>query len=250
MPNEQGMSKRQLLREKRQREQNRNRMISIGAVVVGALLVAFLFIYPNIKPIGEIVSITPGVYPQTDMNTMGDPNAPVKLEVWEDFQCPACKNFSENIESLLIQNYIATGKVYYIFRHYSFIDDYSASKESDQAANASMCAGEQGRFWDYKKILFDNWLGENVGSYADRKLLAFAGSIGLDMDKFNKCFNSNAYKAQIDQDFSDGVDMGVSGTPSIFVDGVFVANPNGEGYIPTYDDIVGAIEAALVKAAQ
>lgn len=250
MPNEQGMSKRQQLREKRQREKSRNRMVSIGAVVIGALLLAFLFIYPNVKPVGEIVSITPGAYPQTEMNTMGDPDAPVKLEVWEDFQCPACKNFSDNIESLLIQNYVATGKVYYIFHHYPFIDDYSASKESDQAANASMCAAEQERFWDYKKILFANWLGENVGSFSDRKLVAFAESLALDMDRFNTCFKSNTYKAQIDQSFTDGVDAGVTGTPSVFVNGTIVLNAAGVGYIPTYDDIAAAIEAAMPKVAQ
>ncbi len=184
------------------------------------------------------------------MNTMGDPDAPVKLEIWEDFQCPACKNFSEDIEPLLIQNYVATGKVYYIFHHYPFIDDYSSSRESDQAANASMCAGEQGRFWDYKKILFANWNGENNGSFADRKLVAFAESLGLDKDKFNSCFNANTFKAQIDQDFTDGVDAGVTGTPAIFVAGVFVVNPNGEGYIPSYEDIAAAIEAAIAKATQ
>lgn len=250
MPTEQGKSKRQQLREKRQREQNRNRVISIGAVVVGALILAFLFIYPNIKPIGEIVSITPGVYPQTEMNAMGDPDAPVKLEIWEDFQCPACKNFSADIEPLLIQNYVATGKVYYIFHHYPFIDGGSPSGESHQAANASMCAGEQGRFWDYKEILFANWIGENVGSFSDRKLVAFAESLVLDMDRFNKCFNAKTYKAQIDQDFTNGVDAGVTGTPAIFVAGEFVVNPAGEGYIPSYENIVAAIEAALAKVTQ
>jgi protein-disulfide isomerase len=225
-------------------------VISISVVVVGALLLAFLFIYPNIKPVGNIVSITPGVYPQNDMNTMGDPNAPVKLEVWEDFQCPACRNFSTSVEPLLIQNYVSTGKVYFVFHHYPFIDGNSASGESNQAANASMCAGEQGRFWDYKEILFVNWIGENVGSFADRKLIAFAESLGLDMGKFNTCFNSNTYKAQIDKDFSDGVNLGVHSTPSIFVDGVFVVNPNGENLVPSYDDIAVAIEAALAKITQ
>lgn len=248
MPTEQGKSKRQQLREKRQRQQQRNRMISIGAVIAGALLLAFLFIYPNIKPIGDVVSITPGAYPQNEMNTMGDPNAPVKLETWEDFQCPACKNFSESVESQLIQNYVATGKVYYVFHHYPFIDNNSTSKESDQAANASMCAGEQGRFWDYKTILFANWNGENIGTFSDRRLLALGESLGLDMNQFKKCFDDNAYKAQIDQDFAAGINLGVNSTPSIFVDGVLVQNANGANYVPGYDDVAAAIEAALAKA--
>ena len=247
MPNEKGMSKRQQLREKRQREQNRSRLFSIGVVVVGALLLAFFFIYPNIKPVGEVVSITPGTYPQADLNTMGDPNAPVKLEMWEDFQCPACKNFSVNVESLLIQNYVATGKVYLIFHHFPFIDNGVASQESDQAANASMCAAEQGRFWDFKSILFANWNGENAGAYADRRLLAFAESLELEMDKFKSCFNSNAHKAQIDKDYSDGIDAGVNSTPSIFVDGTMVLNAENEKYVPSYEDVAAAIEAALAK---
>ena len=248
MPNEQAKSKRQVLREKRQREQQRGRVFSIVAVIAGALLVAFFFIYPNIKPIGDVVSITPGTYPQNEMNTMGDPNAPVKLETWEDFQCPACKNFSEDVEHLLIQNYVATGKVYYVFHHYPFIDDYSGSGESDQAANASMCAGEQGRFWDYKTSLFANWNGENIGTFSDRRLLALGESLGLDMAQFEKCFNANTYKAQIDQDFAEGTDLGVNSTPSIFVDGVMVLNANGANYVPAYEDVSAAIEAALAKA--
>jgi protein-disulfide isomerase len=86
-------------------------------------------------------------------------------------------------------------------------------------------------------------------SFTDRRLLAFAKSLGLDMKKFKSCFEANTYKAQIEQDFTDGSALGVSGTPSIFVDRVFVANPNNEKYLPTYEDIAAAIDAALAKAA-
>ena len=127
------------------------------------------------------------------------------------------------------------------------IDDRSSTKESDQAANASMCAAEQGRFWDYKEILFANWDGENQGAYADRRLLAFAESLGLEMDGFKKCFNSNTYQTQIDKDFSDGLATGVESTPSIFVNGELVTNPDGANLVPTYEDVAAAIDAALVK---
>jgi len=248
MPKEQGMSKRQMLREKRQRDEQRKRMISIGVVILGALFVAGLFIRElTPKPPEEFITITPGVFPQPDMNAMGDPNAPVKLEVWEDFQCPACKNFSTNIETLLIQNYVATGKVYYVFHHFPFIDNYADAKESDQAANASMCAGEQGRFWDFKEILYANWNGENLGAFTDRRLTAFADSLGLDMEAFKKCFNDNRYADQIEKDSADGEELGVNSTPSIFVNRRMVLNAENENYVPTYEDIAAAIEAALVK---
>jgi protein-disulfide isomerase len=154
------------------------------------------------------------------------------------------------VEALLIQNYVATGKVYYVFHHYPFIDDYAGSGESDQAANASMCAGEQGRFWDYKTILFANWNGENIGAFSDRRLLALGESLGLDMNQFEKCFNTNAYKVQIDQDFSDGISRGVNSTPSVFVNGVLVVNPNGANLVPAYEDVAAAIDAALAKASK
>ncbi len=244
MPQKDGKSKRQQIREKRQRERQRGRLISIGLIAIGAAILAGLLIYPNLKPV-EFIPITPGAYPQADMNTMGDPNAPVKLEVWEDFQCPACKNFSSDTEPLLIENYVATGKVYYIFHHYPFIDDGAAGKESDQAANASMCAAEQGQFWNYKALLFANWTGENIGSFTDRKLLAFAGSLGLDMGRFRGCFEANTYQAQIEQDYKDGLALGVHSTPSIFVDRVLVEFPGDPRYVPAYEHIAAAIEAAL-----
>jgi protein-disulfide isomerase len=244
MPQKDGKSKRQQIREKRQRERTRGRLISIGLIAIGAVILAGLFIYPNLKPV-EFVAITPRAYSQTDMNRMGDPNAPVKLDVWEDFQCPACLGYSEDSEPLLIQNYVATGKVYYVFHHYPFIDDGATGKESDQAANASMCAAEQGHFWNYKALLFANWDGENMGSFTDRRLTAFADSLGLDMGQFRGCFNANTYKAQIEQDYDDGVALGVMSTPSIFVDGVLVEYPGDPRYVPAYEHIAAAIEAAL-----
>jgi protein-disulfide isomerase len=250
MSKDQEMSKRQLRREKRRRSEMRTRLLTIGLITVGALLVAFVLIYPNVKPAGAVVSITPKAYPQDNMNNMGNPNAPVKLEAWEDFQCPACRNYTSNTEPLLIQNYVATGKAYYTFRQYPFIDNGSVGHESDQAANASMCAGEQGRFWDYHEMLFANWNGENLGSYADRRLIAFAESLGLDMGKFRSCFSADTYKAQIDKDFSNGIAAGVHSTPSIFVNGTLVTNPAGENVVPSYENIASAIDAALASLSQ
>ena len=243
-------SKRQMMREKRERRAKIQRFGVIGVIVVAALLVAFLLIYPNLKPIGEVITMTPHAYSQVDGTTLGNSEAKVSVDVWEDFQCPACRNFSENIEPLIVQNYVDTGKVSYTFHQYPFIDDFASTKESDQSANASMCAAEQNRFWDYKEILFANWIGENVGSYTDRRLVAFAEAISLDMDAFKGCFNENRYKEEINQDFEAGKNLDIGSTPSIFVNGQRVLNAQGANYIPSYDDIAAAIEAALVEAGQ
>ncbi len=238
-------SKRQIIREQRIKRQRQQRLIIILSVAAAAIIIAGLLILPtlrsNLAPVGEIKTALPDIHPQANGTSLGDPKAPVLVEVWEDFQCPACQGYSEQIEPAVVKNFVVTGKARYVFRHYPFIDDNSATKESDQAANASMCANEQGRFWDYHDIVFANWNGENVGNYSDKRLTAFAQTIGLNMDNFSACFKANKYKSQIEKDKADGTNAGVSGTPSVFVNGKLIK----PGYVPSADDIGQAINAAL-----
>ncbi len=243
-------SKRQQIREQRMKRQRQQRLMVILAVTAGALLIAGLLIVPSLinslTPVGEIVNITPAERPLVDGKEMGDPNASVLVEVWEDFQCPACKTYSTDIAPLVVQNYVAPGNIRYVFRHYPFLDDRSASNESDQAANASMCAAEQDTFWQYHDYLFANWNSENAGAFSDKRLIAFAEALELDMDAFNACFRENRYKEIIDQDQADGTKVGVTGTPSVFVNGQIVK----PGFVPSYEEIAQAIDAAASAAGQ
>lgn len=245
MNNEKDVSKRQARREQIRRKDQRNRLIGIGLISIGAIFVAFLIIYPNFKPAAEVIGAAPRSYPRADKTALGDPNAPVKIDAYEDFQCPACGRYTEETESLIIDNLVSTGKVYYVFHNYPFIDGPGAGSngESDQAANAAMCASEQNKFWEMHATIFANWNGENKGAYTDRRLTDFAEAVGLDMTAFNSCFKANKYKAEIQADFDNGNAVGVQGTPSIFVNGSFVT----PGYVPSYDEIVTAVEAALAE---
>jgi protein-disulfide isomerase len=222
-------------------------------VAAGAVLIAFALIWPTLKgnqisnaTLASITPITPKTYAATvDGAHLGDPNALVKMDVWEDFQCPACARYSQITAPLVIQNYVETGVVYYTFHFWPFIDGGNPTGESHQAANAAMCASEQGRFWDYHDILFVNWSGENQGAFMNPRLIAFAQTLGLNMTDFNKCFDANPYKAIIEQDFADGQAKDVTSTPSIFVDGVMVLVSQNPKLVPTYEYIAAAIEAAL-----
>lgn len=235
------LTKRQAVRDKRRQQQRRQRLIVLLVVIGAALIISGLLILPSLLPAGDIVQITPQSRPMADGRNLGDPNAPVKIEVFEDFQCPSCRSYSEQIEPQIIETYVATGKVYYTFRHFPFLDDNQLRKESDQAANASMCAAEQGRFWDYHDILFANWNGENQGAFLDNRLVAFAEALGLDMAAFNACFEENRYKTEIDADLALGKELGVSGTPSVFVNREQLT----PGFVPSFADIAQAVEAAL-----
>ncbi|MBV6450370.1 MAG: hypothetical protein MHPDNHAH_01094 [Anaerolineales bacterium] len=240
-------SKRQMRREQVQKKEKRNKLVTIGLITLGAAFVVFAVISPQIQTAGEIISVTPQELPNADGLSLGDPNAPVTVDVYEDFQCPACQQFTESIEPLIIQYLITPGKVRYTFHNYPFIDGAGATAggESDQAANAAMCANEQGKFWDMNRIIFANWNGENQGNLSNVRLQAMAESIGLEMNDFNSCFDSNKYEDEIQASFAHGEEIGVSGTPSVFVNGQHVGQP---GYIPQYQEIAEAVELAISAA--
>lgn len=241
---QQKLSKREERRAKMQREQQRQRLRIIGLIVIGAGLLVFAIIWPQIRSVGEIVTVTPAALSNADGLSIGDPNAPVTIDVFEDFQCPACQRFTESVEPLVIQNLVAEGRARYVFHNYPFLDGNGAgsSGESDQAANAAMCANEQDKFWEMHSILYANLGGENQGGFNTRRLQAMAESIGLDMEAFNDCFDENRYEEEIQADFELGQQMGVTGTPSVFVNGVRAGQP---GVIASYQDIEQAVNAAL-----
>lgn len=237
------ISKRQERRLKMQRQQQRQRLALIGLIVLGAAVVVFAVVWPQIRPAGEVITVTPAALPNPDGLSLGDATAPVTIDVFEDFQCPACQRFTESTEPLIIENLVATGKARYVFHNYSFLDGNGAGNggESDQAANASMCANEQGKFWEMHGTLYANWNGENQGAFSDRRLQAMAESLGLDMDAFNACFNANKYESEIQADFDLGGTMGVSGTPTVFVNGTRVGEANK---VASYQEIAQAVDAA------
>jgi protein-disulfide isomerase len=86
--------------------------------------------------------------------------------------------------------------------------------ESQDAAVAAYCAGEQNKFWEMHALLFANVLGEDVGSYTDQRIKVIAEKVdGLDLDQFNSCYDSGKFEDRVQQDQEDGLDAGINGTP-------------------------------------
>jgi protein-disulfide isomerase len=232
------MNKRQEVKAKRRQAETRQRLITLVIVITGALLIAAVLIYPSIKPIGNIT--TPAVVnrPLVVANTLGDPNAPVKVEEYADFQCPACAAWSQTLEQQFIQKYVQSGKVQFIFHVFSFIDDRSTMNESKNAAAAAYCAMDQGKFWEYHDYLYSNQTGENVGDFTDRRLAAFADKLGLNMSEFNSCYSSGKYKQRVLDEKADSEKLAINSTPSFVVDGKLVP-------LIKFSDLDAAIDAAL-----
>lgn len=250
------MSKRQMRREQMRRKEQRGRIIGISLITIGALFVAFLIIWPNVKPVTGITVVDPNPRPQTDKNSMGDPNAPVKIVEFSDYQCPFCERFSTDTEPSLIESYISTGKVHFTYRstgNWVSQNINSGLTESEDAAEAAYCAGDQGKYWEMHDMIFGNVLGEDVGSFTDRRLSAIAEKTGLDMTQYEDCYSSNKYRDEVVKDGQDALAAGVQGTPSFVLT---YTNASGE---EVTELIEGAqpfsvfqekIEAALAAASQ
>lgn len=221
MSPEKEMSKRQIRREQMKRRDQRQRLITIGLIVLGALLIVVPIVVQMLKPVAAVIAVDPGTHPNANDNSMGSADAPIKIEEFSDFQCPFCERFHTETEPLLRQYYIDTGKVQFTYRsmgNWVSGNIGGAKTESQDAALAAYCAGEQNKFWEMHAALFGNVLGEDAGSFTDKRLKAIAEKIdGLDASQFNSCYDDGKYADRVQQDLKDGQAAGITGTPGFIL---------------------------------
>lgn len=157
----------------------------------------------------------PQIVPKVEVSVDDDPvkgseDASVTIIEFSDFQCPFCGRFYTQALPQIEKNYIETGKVKLVYRDYPLGFHENAQK----AAEASECADEQGKFWEYHDKLF-----ENQGALDVDSLKQYADDLGLDTAEFNGCLDSDKMASEVQADFNDGRSYGVSGTPTFFVNG-------------------------------
>lgn len=138
----------------------------------------------------------------------GTVKAPVTIVEFTDFHCPFCKRALSTVAQLESRY---KGKIKLVFRDFPIDQLHPASRKAHEAAR---CANEQGKFWAYHDKLFANAPKASIGD-----LNAYAKDVGLDVPAFEKCFNSGKYKAAVQKDIEEGTRLGVTGTPSFFIDG-------------------------------
>lgn len=221
------MGRRTRKRENRPQAVPQNRKRIIAGIIAISLVAAGILIAISARSGARQLIQRPGAQGMT----MGESNAPVKVEEYSDFQCPFCGEFARDYEPEIVEKYIATGKVQFTYIPFSFI-----GPESIKAAEAAYCAADQNKFWEFHDILFNNQGGENVGVFSDASLIRLAQRAGLTMNQFRACFDNRTHQAQVESDFTNAQSRGVTGTPTFFV--------NGEGPVDmrSLDD---AIQQAL-----
>ncbi|MEX1297020.1 MAG: thioredoxin domain-containing protein [Candidatus Limnocylindrales bacterium] len=178
---------------------------------------------------------------QVDGYAMGDPDAPVVIEVWEDFQCPYCQRFTYEIEPVIVERYVETGEVRLVFRHLAFLGD-----ESHWAAVASSLAADQDMFWPFRDYLFANFRGNESGGFHLDRLLEIGEAVGLDMDRFREGLrleNARERWAEIEAvSRAEAVAQGINATPTVVVNGVPLGSPD-------FATISDAVDIELAKVA-
>jgi protein-disulfide isomerase len=213
-------------------------------VTAAAIIATLVLIYVlNNKPNPALSSLTPPANPvpaaiPRSGTLLGLTTAPVRMDTWEDFQCPFCDIWTEQWEPHVIRDFVAPGIVQYKFNNYAFLGDGHDPNESLDAAVAALCAGDQGKFWEYHDWLYANQNpnGENHGWFVKATLDALAQKVGLDQPTFDTCLADPAKAAAVQAERTAGTALGVQGTPSIFVDGKQVT-------LTTYADL-----AALIRS--
>jgi protein-disulfide isomerase len=146
---------------------------------------------------------------------LGNIDAPLTLVEFGDYQCSFCKKHFVQTHDLIMKNYVATGNVKILFKDMIV----TSGEGSMKAAHAAHCAKDQGMFWKYHYMLYNNWEGENTGWITDDSLNKFAKNIDLDMNEFSKCMSDNKWMNLIKASVEDANTMSVTGTPSFFLIG-------------------------------
>ncbi len=222
--------------------------VALGAVVVALNLISATSTLPPVRPAGVASSVQP---PQTgsaapagsvpaaqgvDRRSLGNPNAPVVVTEWSDFQCPACRIYGLNREPALEQQYVNTGKVRFVYRNFAFL-----GPESLWAAEAAEAAADQGKYLEYRSLLWQRQRGENLGAFKVANLKAFAAELGLNQAAFDAALDNQLHRAAVLAEKKEGEAQGINATPTIFV------NDRKMQGVPTLEAMKAVIEEELAK---
>jgi len=146
---------------------------------------------------------------------LGDPSAPITIVEFGDYQCHQCYNWFHNTKPMIMRDYIETGKANLVFVDFAFL-----GRDSPKASQATYCADDQGKYWEYHDFLYSSQESKIDSGWANsERLKAFAFSLDLDMELFNECLDSEKYSKRIQYNSQQARDNGVRGTPGFFIVG-------------------------------
>lgn len=158
----------------------------------------------------------------TDDHLQGPATAPAVVVTYSDFQCPACSAYEPVLKGLKTE---FGEKLTIVYRHFPL---KTIHKYAEAAARASEAANLQGKFWEMHDLLYDRQRSWSVATNINETLAGYAKELGLDTEKFATDYTGSAVKARVDRDVNDGLGLGVNSTPSFYLNGTKISNPNSQ----------------------
>ena len=204
-------------------------------IIIGIVVGGFLGVYGINLNDSEIVTSAKLI--ENGSPIMGNPDAKITILEWGDYQCTFCYKFHQNTLDTIKEDFIKTGKVKFIFKDFPL-----NGPDSKLAAEASYCAQDQEKYWQYHDELYKNWGGERTGWITRESLDKFAEIVDLDIEKFNKCLDDHKYENKVNSLYAFGKEIGIDATPSflVFNDQKMIkirGNQPLEVFLKTFDEL-------------
>jgi protein-disulfide isomerase len=177
--------------------------------VIAAIIVVYYLQNPSLDTQEKITIQT---LKQDGSPIIGNADAKVSILEWGDYQCTFCYRFHQSSMDIIIDEYVKTGKANFVFRDFPL-----NGPDSVLAAEASYCADDQGRYWEYHDEIYKNWAGERTGWVNRESLSKFATTVSLDLKQFNKCLDGKKYNQRVLDNEKFGLDVGIRATPSFLI---------------------------------
>jgi protein-disulfide isomerase len=221
-------------------------LLTLAALAVGAVIVAVLLVTSGV--LDRTTSrelIQPDVARPAELidgRAVGAATAPVTIEMWEDFQCPACGLFSRSMEPRILAEYVVPGHVRLVYRDMAFV-----GQESLDAAVGARAADRllgNGGFWRFHDLLFHNQDGENEGAFARDVLADMAVSLGMDRAAFLAALDDPELIDAVEAETQAGAQAGIRSTPTLDINGQIATG------VPPYERLAEYLDGLIAGTSQ
>ncbi len=233
--------------------------VPFAIVIAGALIAGAVIFKDQLRPVSSVANkdvalptpvapsaapvrpVTRVEIPLDDSPFFGEASASVTVAEFTDFQCPACSAYFNSVLPQVRSEYIDKGLIKYVIKHFPLRNIHPNAEIGSEAA---ACANDQKAFAKYHDLLFTKQSEWSIISDPTEKLVSYAQQLGLNATTFRSCLTGGKDKDLVEKDFQLGNSIGVSGTPTVYVNGYLAGQP---GYIPTFGQIKELIDQELKK---
>jgi protein-disulfide isomerase len=190
-------------------------LLAVFAAMVGVIILVGSSYYSTLMVMQENRVNVSGPAPINLTNgspLLGSPSAPITIVEFGDYQCEACYHWYHNTRADIIDNYVETGKANLVFLDLPFL-----GRDSITAAQATYCADDQGKYWEYHETLYNFQEAIDNGWASKDRLVAFASNLDMNVDEFNDCMDGKKYVKRVKANYDESQRLGADATPTFLI---------------------------------